>query len=249
MPNAFMREVEREIEQLALMQAAPVDLERLPGAIRNYYAKSVRADLADARVVRVTQTGEMKLAPDKPPVSFTATEHFATHEVAFVWNARVRMAPMVGAVVVDRFANGRGLLDARLFGTLSVAHGVGPDTDVGEAQRYLAEIAWVPQAIALNPELSWRSVDERRIEVGTGINSSRAVVTLTFDGDGDIIGASARRPRQVGDRSVLTTWGGAFSAYRELGGLRVPTHGEVWWDLPEQRFVYWRGDVTGVVAE
>jgi len=249
MPNAFLREVQHEIEQLALMQAPPVDLERLPGAVRRYYAKSVRDELANARVVRVTQTGEMQLALEKPPVTFTATEHFSTHEVAFVWNARVRMAPMVGAVVVDRFAHGRGLLDARLFGTLSMAHGVGPDTDVGEAQRYLAEIPWVPQAIALNPELQWRSVDERRIELGASINSARAVVTLTVDAEGDIVRASARRPRQVGSRSVLTPWGGAFSNYRELGGLRVPTHAEVWWDLPEQRFVYWRGDVTGVVVE
>lgn len=249
MPNAFLREVQREIEQLALMHAPPVDLQRLPEAVRHYYAKSVRGGVADARVVRVTQTGEMQLALEKPPVGFTATEHFSTREVAFVWNARVRMAPMVGAVVVDRFSHGRGLLDARLFGTLSVAHGVGPDTDVGEAQRYLAEIPWVPQAIALNPELQWRSIDERRIEVGAGIDSARAVVWLELDAGGDIVRVSARRPRQVGDKSVLTAWGGAFSAYHELGGLRVPTHAEVWWDLPEQRFVYWRGDVTSVVAE
>ncbi len=249
MANAFLREVQKEIEQLAAMQTPPAEFERLPWIVRRYYAKCVRAEAAEARVVRVTQTGEMQLAPEKPPVLFTATEHFATHEVAFVWDARVRMAPMVGAVVVDRFAHGRGLLDARLFGTLSLAHGVGPDTDVGEAQRYLAEIAWVPQAIAQNPELQWRSVDERRIEVGVSINSARAVVTLKFDTEGDMVGASARRPRQVGGKSVLTTWGGSFSAYRELGGLRVPTHAEVWWDLPERRFVYWRGNVTGVVAE
>jgi hypothetical protein len=249
MPNAFLREVEQEIERLHRMPAAPVDFERLPAAVRSYYAKSVRSGVAEARVVRLTQTGEMQLAPDKPPVAFTSTEHFATHEVAFVWNARVRMAPMVGAVVVDRFAHGRGMLDARLFGTLSMAHDSGPDTDVGEAQRYLAELPWVPQAIALNAELQWRSIDDRKLELGASINGARAVVTLKLDAAGDIATATARRPRAVGANSVLTPWGGVFSAYRELGGLRVPTHAEVWWDLPEGRFVYWRGDVTGVLCE
>jgi hypothetical protein len=28
--------------------------------------------------------------------------------------------------------------------------------------------------------------------------------------------------------------------------VRVPAGGEAWWDLPEGRFVYWRGRVTGV---
>ncbi len=249
MPSPFLREVEQEIERLHAMQARPVEFDTLPAQIREFYAKCVRPDVAGARVVRVIQAGEMQLAPDKPPVGFTAVEHFATHEVAFVWNARVRMAPMVNAVVVDRFAHGRGLLDAKLFGTLSMAHDAGPDTDVGEAQRYLAEIAWVPQAIALNPELQWRSTGRQRLELGAFINGARAVVTLSLDAEGDIVSAFARRPRQVGAKSVLTPWGGVFSNYAEFGGLRVPTHAEVWWDLPEGRFVYWRGDVIEVSSE
>lgn len=249
MPNSLLREVERDIRLLTRAPPASVDVQKLPEAVRRYYAKSLHPEAADARVVRITQTGEMRLAPDKPPVEFTAVEHFSTREVAFVWYAKVRMAPLVGAVVVDRFSHGRGVLDARLFGTLNMAHDAGPDTDVGEAQRYLAEIPWVPQAIAHNAELCWRAVNPRTVEVGSNINSARAVVTLNLDADGDIVGAWARRPRVVGDKSVLTPWGGAFSAYAELCGMRVPTHAEAWWELDTGRYVYWRGDVTGAVAQ
>jgi hypothetical protein len=28
-----------------------------------------------------------------------------------------------------------------------------------------------------------------------------------------------------------------FAEYASLGGVRVPTHGEAWWQLPERRFV------------
>jgi hypothetical protein len=31
-----------------------------------------------------------------------------------------------------------------------------------------------------------------------------------------------------------------------FGGVRVPARGEAGWDLPEGRFVYWRGRVIGV---
>jgi hypothetical protein len=30
-----------------------------------------------------------------------------------------------------------------------------------------------------------------------------------------------------------------------LGGVRMPTRVDVYWDLPEGRFVYWRAEITG----
>ena len=38
------------------------------------------------------------------------------------------------------------------------------------------------------------------------------------------------------------------SLYRELGGMRMPTLAEVYWDLPEGRHTYWRGEVVSAVA-
>jgi hypothetical protein len=31
-----------------------------------------------------------------------------------------------------------------------------------------------------------------------------------------------------------------------VGGVRIPTHGEVWWELPNGPFTYWRGTITSV---
>jgi hypothetical protein len=47
------------------------------------------------------------------------------------------------------------------------------------------------------------------------------------------------RSRREGKTSVPTPWGGRFSDYRELGGIRVPTRAEVRWELPEGPFTYW----------
>jgi hypothetical protein len=32
----------------------------------------------------------------------------------------------------------------------------------------------------------------------------------------------------------------------DFGGTRVPSFGEAWWELPEGRFVYWRGRITAL---
>lgn len=52
--------------------------------------------------------------------------------------------------------------------------------------------------------------------------------------------ASGMRPFPSGRTFVPRPWGGDFGEYASAG-TRVPAVGEAWWELPEGRFVYWRG--------
>jgi hypothetical protein len=54
------------------------------------------------------------------------------------------------------------------------------------------------------------------------------------------------RPFAKDGTFVPTPWGGDFGEYTPFGGVRVPASGKAWWDLPEGRFVYWRGCTTGL---
>jgi Family of unknown function (DUF6544) len=74
-------------------------------------------------------------------------------------------------------------------------------------------------------------------------------VRLEFDEEGLIRRAVANRPRIAGGKAIETRWGGEFGDYVSLGGIRVPGSAEVWWELPEGRFTYWRGEVTSLAAE
>jgi Family of unknown function (DUF6544) len=169
---------------------------------------------------------------------FTATEHFEVERVAFSWRARFP----VGLRVVDAYDRGRGLLELRVFG-VRVQRQQGPEIAVGEAMRYLAELPWVPHAIARNPELEWRELDERRVEVAAQVVGERAAITFEFDADGDIVRATALRNRQVDKTWEETRWGGEFGDYGFVDGIRMPAAAEVHWELDGERFVYWRGRV------
>lgn len=221
-----------------------------PFLVREYLARSGVPDPARMRWVRIEQRGEMRLSPGGPWLPFTAVQHMAVAQPAFVWQAEMRMAGGFWTSVVDRFVENRGSLEARLLGAIPVAHAAGPDVDRGEVQRYLAELPWNPAAMAANPALSLRPADARRVDVTAPVNGGIASVTLRFDDAGDIMEASASaRPRLVAGRAVPTPWAGAFGEYRVLNGLRLPTRAAVWWDLPEGRFEYWRAEVTGVAWE
>jgi len=196
--------------------------------------------------VRITQAGEMWLKPGGRALRFEAVEEFAVDEVAFSWRARFPIVPLVWLRVLDRYAAGEGQLEARLFG-LPLMRARGQATAEGEAMRYLAELPWVPQAMAVNRQLEWRELDLRTVEVATRVGLARVAVRLEFNAEGDIVGASTdARPRPEGKTIVPRPWGGVFAGYAVFGRIRVPRQAEVRWDLPEGSFTYWRGAVTSL---
>ena len=186
----------------------------------------------------------MILKPGAPPRRFTADEEFAVDRVAFAWRARFPIVGPIALRVTDRYDSRGGLLEVRLLG-LPLRRQRGPQLSRGEVYRYLAEIAWAPQAIIAHRQLEWRELDDHVAEVAAGAGHERAVVRLTFNDRGEIERTFAERPRLEAG-STITPWVGEYHDYRELEGSWVPTRGEVRWELPSGPFTYWRGRITSL---
>jgi hypothetical protein len=135
-----------------------------------------------------------------------------------------------------------GLLEVRL-GRLLLQRKRGPELSRGEAFRYLAELAWAPQAIVANPALQWVEVDESTAEVATRVGTDRIGVRVIFDEDGQIAQTVAERPR-IEAENAITRCVGEYRDYRDFEGVVVPTRGEVRWELPSGPFSYWRAAIT-----
>jgi hypothetical protein len=216
----------------------------LPELVRRYADAVLLEAPGGARTIRVEQAGEMWLRPGGRARRFRATEEFAIDRVAFSWRARFPMLGPIRLGVTDSYGAGEGGIEIRFLG-LPVRRNRGPELAQAQALRYLAELPLVPQAIVANPELDWREVDERTVEVATRAGDGRVAVRLSFDEAGEIVRTAAHRPRAEAGNTV-TPWIGTYTNYAVLGGVRVPTRGEVRWDLPEGPFTYWRGTITAV---
>jgi hypothetical protein len=218
----------------------------MPALIRRYLERVLKPGGRVPKKVRLTQAGQMFRNPRGHPLRFTAVEVFAVKELKFSWQARFPILPGVSMHVVDGYAAGEGKLEARLFG-LPFMRFEGPETAEGEAIRCLCELPWVPHAMLANKELEWGEVDGQTVEVATTVGPERVAVRLEFDAAGDIVGAAAdARPRTEGKRIVRRPWAGIFGDYAVVGGIRIPTHGEVRWELPDGPFTYWRGTITSL---
>lgn len=227
------------------MTNTPAENPPLPELVRSYLARALPAEGRVPAIVRVRQTGKMWKKPGGRPLRFQATEDFAVDRVAFSWRARFPIVGPLAMTVVDEFADGDGQLRVSLL-AIPLQTLKGPETTVGQAMRYLAELAWAPQAIAANRELEWRDVDERTVEVACGVAAAGATVRWQFDDAGELVGATGIRPFPVRKGFVMKPWGGDFGEHASFGGTRIPTFGEAWWELPDGRFAYWRGRITAL---
>ena len=191
------------------------------------------------------QVGEMRFAPDRPWLPFQAEQWFPGAGIEFKWQARIRMAALIRAHVVDSFEDGRGLLTARVLGFVPVARSRGPATDKGEAMRGLAELPWRPFAFRGAPCLTWDTVATDRLRVAFDDGTTKAAVEFEVDSTGQVLGGAAHsRPRMVGRTLVETAWSGSFGEYQRFDRVRIPTVAEVIWHPPEGPFTYGRGRIT-----
>lgn len=216
----------------------------LPDLVREYAERAAGTNPGVARSLRVTQVGEMILKPGASPRLFMATEEFATDHVAFAWRARFPMLGPIAIRVTDSYDGNDGGLEVRFLG-MPLQRQRGPQLAQGEAYRYLAEIAWVPHAILANPQLTWQEIDERNVELATSVQGEQIAVRLTFNEAGEITQTVAERPRLEAGNAI-TRWIGGFTDYERLGGVLVPTRGEVGWELADGPFTYWRGTITSL---
>lgn len=115
----------------------------------------------------------------------------------------------------------------------------------GELMRYLAELAFVPDAILHNHHLRWCVDGATTFSVSAGTGAEAVEVTLSLGPDGRIASIyAANRPMALKAPFLPTPWCGKFSDYRLKMGRWIPFAGQVGWVIDGVETPYWRGTLT-----
>jgi len=217
---------------------------RLPHAVHELALRLGAAPQIDPRGVRLTQTGRMKTKLDaKSWMPFTATQSFSTRACGFDWRARA--GPFGVVTARDALLDGEGRLDVTALSFIPIARAAHTPALVrGELMRYLAELAWGPDAILHNTELRWRTEGPDTFAVSAGSGETASEVVLSLDSEGRIASAFAPdRPRSATAPTLPTPWRGRFSDYRRHNGRWLPFAAEVAWEIDGEEIVYWQARI------
>lgn len=229
-----------------------LELEGLPEPVQRYFKTVLTKDQSLVRRVRIKHSGTFNMGQaDDNWQPFTSEQVVVTRPRGFIWDARIRMAPGLKVSVVDAYVAGQGVLEAKLFGLITVMkQPESPELDQGELLRFFAEAAWYPTVLQPGQGVDWQAVDASRAIATLTDRGTTVSVTVTFNQAGLIEFVRAEeRYREVGGAQVATPWEGRFWDYEERDGMLIPMAGEVAWLLPEGPKPYWRGRVTDLQYE
>ena len=215
-----------------------------PAAVRDLALRLGARQEEAARTVRLTQVGRMKRALGQDAwMSFRASQMMSPRRCEFAW--RAHFGPLGLISVCDALQGDGGRLDVTALGVIPIARTARTAALTrGELMRYLAELAWAPEALLANRSLRWRVDAADTLVVGAGHGETAVEVTLCLDGEGRIGAIHASdRPRSSIEPILPTPWRGRFSDYRRHLGHWLPFAGEVAWVIDGREEVYWRCQV------
>lgn len=224
------------------------DVQGLPQPVQRYLLKVIPEGQPYVQAVRLVQAGEFRLGDRTAPwKAMEAEQCFTVDPAGFVWDAKIEMAPLVSARVVDMFKSGKGALRAKIFSTITVADAQGPELDSGELMRYLAEATWFPTAFLPGQGIEWSPIDDHSALATIEQSGTSAAVVFYFD-EQDLVESiyAPDRLREVDGRYEPTPWTGQWRNYQIRQGLLIPIEGEVAWNLPDGDLTYWQAHLDSV---
>lgn len=217
----------------------------LPAPVVRYFEFALTPGQPLIRTARIEHEGEFRGSLDAPWSPFTSVQHFSVDPPGFVWDAAIRMGPLMTVRVRDSYLQGVGSMQGKLAGLIPVvnAHG-GAELASGSLHRYLAESVWIPTALLPGAGVTWEPIDDNAARATLKDSGVSVSLDFRFNEKGEIVSVyTPARYRDVNGKGVPTPWEGQFREYERMGGVMVPREGEVAWILPEGRLSYWRGRI------
>lgn len=214
----------------------------VPAPVARYLAFALAPGQAAIREARVRWRGEFRTRPDGRWSPFTARQRYTARPPGFVWDAAIRMAPLLTVRVRDSYIEGEGAIRAAAASLVTVVDRRGtPELAASALARHLGEMVWLPTALLPGDGLVWAEVDDRTARATLTDGDVSASADFHFGSLGEVVSVSGERYRDVNGTGVLTPWRGRLWDYGDVHGMMVPRSGEVAWLLPDGPFAYWRG--------
>jgi len=225
----------------------PQELDGLPQPVIRYFEFALRSGQPRVTNATIEHAGEFRMGADRAWQPFTSRQWFRVSPPAFVWDARIRMAPLTEVRVRDGYLAGEGSMYARVAGVIPVVNERGtPSMASGALSRAFAERAWLPTSLLPSAGVRWSPLDDRSARATLEDGGVSVSMDVRFSDDGPIERIEAMRLRDVDGVGVPTPFRGTFERYERRDGMMVPQEGEVAWWLDGAWMPYWRGRITHV---
>lgn len=218
---------------------------QLPVNVQSWVRRSNVIGRKTPNFIRVVQQGNMRTKPGSKWMPFEAVQYFSIDPPAFVWNAKIKAAPLFTIAGRDRFKDGKGNMLIKPLYIFTAADNRGEEIDQGTLLRYMAEMAWFPQA-AVSKYLRWEFIDDHHARVTMSYGGTSASGVYRFNDDGTFAGFEALRYGDFEGTYRMEKWFVAATGYRSFNGILIGSENEVTWKLKEGDFTWLKLEITRI---
>jgi hypothetical protein len=251
------RELSADVDRLLRAGASLIPqtsfegIDRLPAPVARYLRSAIPQP-QPIRFVRLRQIGMLRTNIHSQRWMPFEAEHIAAPQaVAFLWNARVTIAPLLHVRVRDALIDGHGLGKVTLLSAFTVsADARSAEMTSGSLHRFLAEAVWYPTALLPSSKLRWSAIDGSNALATLTDHGVSVSLEFRFAETGEVTGiyTPARWSAFEGGYRQLP-WEGHFRNYQVRDGMLVPGEGDVGWYIDDEWQPVWRATITSFAAE
>ncbi|KAB1065567.1 DUF6920 family protein [Salibacter halophilus] len=216
----------------------------LPEPVQKLLEKTGVDSSTEIQTVYLTQSAQIKMKPEQDDwYSATADQYYVSYPPSFHWSIEMKMNPVMPVRGRDKFENGKGEMQIKLFSAIPVVN-VQDNSKVDEAtlQRFLAEISWFPSA-ARNEYINWEKLDDRSARATMTYNGTTGTGTFHFDNEGNFEKFTAMRYYESGENAEKKRWTVKALAHKEFNGFILPYILEASWLLDDDEWTWLKLDI------
>ena len=237
---AFNKKVSNEIAQIFAQNTGlestivtTEQLAELPSPVAKWLQASGVVGKEEIHSVFLKQKAQMKMKPGQEKWNeATAEQYFALEKPAFVWKVSMNIPPFIKITGRDKFVDGKGEMQIKLFSLVNVVNEKGGKMDEGTLQRYLGEIVWFP-SVALSPFITWEAIDSLSAQATIKYKGTKGLGTFHFNENGDFIRYSALRYKDNEPDARRYEWVIDVKEHAVMNGVKIPVKMTATWKLDE----------------
>jgi hypothetical protein len=250
--NKFKRQTKGEVDNLHRsaqkkdrVTVTEAMLLKVPSTIQHWLKKSQIVGTTIPTFVYIKQEGMLRTTPDGAWMPFNAEQTFTIDPPGFVWSANIHTNFSMDIVGRDQYQNGKGHMLIKAASILPVANSSGPEIDEGTMIRYMAEMAWFPQA-ALSNYVHWEEIDSAHTKLTMNYKGISASGIYTFNTEGMPIAFEAQRFREDKGKFTKDLWSIMNTGYKKFNGVPIGYSSEVTWKLKAGDFTWLKLTITDI---
>jgi len=242
-------EITQIIEQNAGIESTTVttaQLAELPSPVAKWLKVSGVVGKEKSHSVWLKQKAKLKMKPEQEKWNdATAEQYFSIQNPAFVWKVKMNMSPFIRIAGRDKFVDGKGEMQIKMFSLLNIVNEKGVKMDEGTLQRYLAEIVWFPSA-ALSPFITWETIDSRSAKATMDYKGTKGSGTFHFNQKGDFVRFSTLRYKGNEPDASRYEWVIDVSEHAVMDGVKIPVKMTATWKLDEGDWTWLKLEVKEI---